>query len=173
MAWSRAKVLLLTLTACSGETVDSASATQGTGNGTGTTAAVDTTADSSSGEGTTATTEAVTSGPPDECADHPAGDWAACRVNNKTDNTLCGYQANGHPGEINCLSPQSGDYNVCGVGDCVADCDCFAPPGSGDAVPLCLPLFADGGKACVLYCANGQTCPDGMECVAGTCYWPN
>jgi hypothetical protein len=171
MAWSRALVLLLlVLTACPGETVDTASATQA-GTGTGTTG-TDTTAGSSSGSSTTATTESVTTGPPDECASHPAGDWAACRVNNTTNNSLCGFEANGHPGKITCLSPQSGSYNACGVRDCVEDCDCFAPPKTGTAIPVCLELFADGGKACVLYCVNGQICPDGMECVAGTCYWP-
>jgi hypothetical protein len=168
MAWSRALVLLLTLTACPGETVETASATQGTTSTTGT----DATADASSSSSTTATTESVTTGPPDECASRPAGDWAACKVGNNTDNSLCGFEADGHPGTITCLSPQSGSYNACGLRDCVEDCDCFAPPKTGTAIPVCLALFADGGKACVLYCVNGQICPDGMECVAGTCYWP-
>jgi hypothetical protein len=76
-------------------------------------------------------------------------------------------------GTITCLSPQSGGFNVCGIRDCVDDCDCFAAPLTGDAVPSCRVVFGDNGKACVLYCANGQTCPDGMECSSGYCYWPD
>ena len=43
----------------------------------------------------------------------------------------------------------------------------------GTAIAGCREVFGNGGKACVLYCLNGQICPDGMQCASGTCYWPN
>ena len=51
-------------------------------------------------------------------------------------------------------------------------CDCFAPPATGDAVVTCAAVLQGGGTACVLSCGGGETCPDGMECLSGTCFWP-
>jgi hypothetical protein len=109
----------------------------------------------------------------DVCASRPAGGWNDCAPNGMIDNDLCGYVANGAAGEVSCLSPTNGPYGVCGIRDCVDDCDCWAPPATGDAIATCTVVFGGGGKGCVLYCVNGQTCPDGMECVSGTCYWPH
>jgi len=107
----------------------------------------------------------------DGCASHPAGDWAACQKGGLTDKTLCGFDEGASAGTVTCLSPSSGSFNVCGIRDCVENCDCFAAPTSGDAIPSC--EMVGGSKACVLYCLNGQQCPDAMECVGGYCYWPD
>lgn len=119
--------------------------------------------------GTTA--EGTSAAIPDACPGRPGGDWNACFVDAKIDNDLCAFT--GSTGKASCYSPTSGFYNVCGITDCVDDCDCYAQPATGTAFPVCTELFADGGKGCVLWCVNGQICPDGMECVAGRCYWPN
>lgn len=104
------------------------------------------------------------------CPDRPAGSWNACKKGGLVDNKLCGGDGGA---AITCLSPSSGSFNVCGLEACADDCDCFAPPASGDAVVFCAPLLGGGGKACALYCAGGQTCPDGMQCQGGYCYWPD
>jgi len=126
-------------------------------------------------EATAATTSAdgTTAGIDDMCPGRPGGGWNACFVDGNIDNDKCEFMSDGGPGTALCLSPASGGFNVCGIRDCVDDCDCFAPPASGTAIPICSEVFADGGRACVLYCVNSQICPDGMQCVAGTCYWPN
>lgn len=114
---------------------------------------------------------APTGGPGnDVCPERPAGDWNACKSGGLVDNKLCGGDGGA---AISCLIPASGSFNVCGIEGCDDDCDCFAPPASGDAVVFCAPLLGGGGKACALYCAGGQTCPDGMQCQAGYCYWPD
>lgn len=122
-----------------------------------------------------ATTSAgeTTAGVVDACPGRPGGDWNACSVDGVTDNSRCNFTMGDGAGTPLCLSPTSGGFNVCGIRDCVDDCDCFAPPTTGTAIPLCNVVFGDGGRGCVLYCVNGQICPDGMECVSGTCYWPN
>jgi hypothetical protein len=80
------------------------------------------------------------------------------------------------------------------------DAACPAPS-SGDAPPICTPFFEPGGSgtmcvthdqcrgeeacdyppgtcatvgfwACVLKCDTGQTCSDGMTCIAGECGYP-
>lgn len=108
----------------------------------------------------------------DMCPNRPGGDWNPCFVDGKIDNDNCEWTM-GEAGTPLCLSPTTGAFNVCGIKDCVDDCDCFAAPKTGDAIPYCDEVFTNGGRGCVLWCANGQTCPDGMECVSGTCYWPN
>ncbi len=121
----------------------------------------------------TTSADGTTAGIVDTCPSRPGGDWNACFVDGSIDNDLCEFAANGGAGEALCLSPSSGGFNVCGIRDCVDDCDCFAPPATGTAIPVCSEVFGDGGRGCVLYCVNSQICPDGMQCVAGTCYWPN
>jgi hypothetical protein len=59
------------------------------------------------------------------------------------------------------------EMTVCTT-ECTAETDC-AVPATGDAVVKC------GGEpaACVLECADGETCPDGMTCApTGNCMWP-
>lgn len=67
------------------------------------------------------------------------------------------------------------DYTVCTM-PCQEDGECPVPT-SGDAVPVCAGQNDD---QCVLECAGGATCPDGMECqMAGPagmferCVWPS
>lgn len=164
-AWPRS-ILLLLLAACPGKSDEST--TQGTSS-TGETDA--SSGSTSTGEPTTGSTGAQTT-MVDECTDRPAGDWNACVKNGLTDNSLCGHEPGGGEGTVACLKPTSGSFSVCGIRDCVDDCDCFAPPTTGTAPALCRQVFGGGGKGCVLYCVNGQICPDGMECASGTCYWP-
>ncbi len=169
MAWPRAILLaLLSLVGCNGE--PDVPTTQDTSSSTGVVS-------SSSSSSSTGTTGEPTTGSQttvdDGCPGHPSGDWAACQHGSMTDNTLCGWTAGAGNGKITCLSPSSGAFNVCGIRDCIDDCDCFAAPLTGTAIPSCEVVFGGGGTACVLYCVNGQQCPDGMECASGYCYWPN
>jgi len=139
-----------------------------------TTDAADTTAANTTAASSTGTTAATTTaGVDDECPNRPAGAYNSCEDNGLTNNKLCGWTDDGGPTNITCLGPSGGTFNVCGLSECVDDCDCFAPPTTGTAIAGCRQAFADGGKACLLYCANGQICPDGMECFSGTCYWPD
>lgn len=50
---------------------------------------------------------------------------------------------------------------TCGI-DCVSMMDC-PEPATGTAYPDCMPV-APGELRCILVCASGQTCPDGMVC---------
>jgi len=45
---------------------------------------------------------------------------------------------------VTCLSPQSGEFNVGGLRDCVDDCDCFTPPTTGTAIAGCREVFGNG-----------------------------
>jgi hypothetical protein len=179
MAWPRAITLallsLVASVACTSEPDDPG--TQGTSSSTGAAGSSTGTTGSATGTTTGTTTGEPTSGgqatADDGCTSHPPGDWVACQTGSMTDNTLCGWMEGHGNGKLTCLSPQSGSFNVCGIRDCVDDCDCFAAPLTGDAVPSCRVVFGGGGTACVLYCANGQTCPDGMACASGYCYWPD
>jgi len=138
----------------------SSSSSTGTNSGTGVTTGATTTA----GPATTAA---------DGCDSHAIGDWAKCQTGNLIDNTACGWQESGAAGMLLCLAPTSGGLNVCGIRDCVDVCDCFAPPTTGTAVPICAPILGSGANGCALYCAGGQICPDGMMCQSGHCYWEN
>jgi hypothetical protein len=160
---------LLALLACTSETSDDTGASAGAS--TSTTSAT-TTAEPTSTTATATTTAATA----DECPGRPSGAYNACEdANGLTNNKLCGWTADGGPQSVTCLGPQSGGFNVCALDDCVDDCDCFAPPTTGTAVAGCRAVYGDGGKACVLYCLNGQVCPDGMQCLPdyGYCYWPS
>lgn len=133
-----------------------------------------TAADGSTGSTGEATTSPTTGGPPGdaECPVRPYGQWAACAQGGVVDNGVCGWMDSGKNGELTCLAPASGGgYNVCAIKGCVDDCDCFTAPATGDAVVFCADLGNGGEKACTLYCAGGQTCPDGMSCQAGYCFW--
>ncbi|MFY0541319.1 hypothetical protein [Nannocystis pusilla] len=158
----RAASLLLSLSfACQGqvgEPTDTAAATTTTTtSGTGSTTT--TTGTSTAGEGSTID---------DGCAAHAIGDWGQCAPGNLAG---CEWQASGTNGELLCLAPTSGGFNVCGIRNCVDACDCFAPPATGTAVPVCAAILGSGASGCALYCAGGQVCPDGMQCQSGYCYW--
>lgn len=103
------------------------------------------------------------------------GEWNACMDDmGNIDNTLCNWV--GDPdsnGYLTCLS--SGELrgaNVCIIRDCVDTCDCFEPPATGTAEVVCAPILEGGDMGCGLDCSEGQTCPDGMECSSGLCFWP-
>jgi hypothetical protein len=166
---SLALVLALSLAACPS---DPGPETQGGSSGGSTAADGSTGGTGSTGEATTSpTTSGATSGDA-TCPARPTGQWAACEKNGVVDKSVCGWTDSGQNGELTCLSPASGGgYNVCAIKGCVDDCDCFAAPASGDAVVFCAELGGGGEKACTLYCAGGQTCPDGMSCQGGYCFW--
>ena len=63
--------------------------------------------------------------------------------------------------------------NVCYTVPCALDLDCPPAPG-GTATPICVMA---GNGYCGLDCANGATCPNGMNCYAiqndqFRCAWP-
>ena len=158
---------LLALLACTSETDDDTDAAADPSTSTASTAPTTAAEPTSSTAGTT---------PAAECPGRPSGAYNACEdENGLTNNKLCGWTADGGPQSVTCLGPQSGGFNVCTLDDCVDDCDCFAPPTTGTAIAGCRAVYGDGGKACVLYCLNGQVCPDGMQCLPdyGYCYWPS
>ena len=128
-------------------------------------AAVDGSSSSSSGGG----------GP--VCEPPVVGEWNACMdADGEIDNTLCNWI--GDPdgtGYLTCLSAPPKDLdggNVCTIRDCRDTCDCFDAPATGTAPVVCAPILADGATACGLDCSEGQTCPDGMQCASGLCFWP-
>jgi hypothetical protein len=92
----------------------------------------------------------------------------------QVDNTLCNWMGiSGATGFIGCLNSSSNDgANVCMISGCEDECDCFAPPATGTAPVECADVLDGGGFACVLTCANGETCPDTMECFDGLCFHP-
>lgn len=111
------------------------------------------------------------------CDPPVVGEWNSCvDASGDIDNTLCNWLGNPDgTGFLTCLSapPMALDGgNICTIRDCVDTCDCFDPPATGTAVVVCAEILADGSTACGLDCSAGQTCPDGMECASGLCFWP-
>jgi hypothetical protein len=126
------------------------------------------------GDGGSGTTGGdTTTGP--ACDPVVPGDWNACMdENGQVDNTLCNWQGSGDSvGMVGCLTAADDeDANVCFISGCEDVCDCFAPPATGDAPIICDEILAAGGTGCALDCSNGETCPDGMECISSLCFWP-
>jgi hypothetical protein len=181
-------VWLVALTlACGGGDDDASTASgslsQGPTSTTAGTEASDT--GTSAGESTTAeetsTTEAPTSGLPSDSSDGGSacdpvvpGEWNRCLTSGGTvDNSQCNWMGTGSAtGFIGCLtSSRTEGANVCMISGCRDVCDCFAPPSSGTAEVVCDAILANGGTACALSCSAGQTCPDGMSCEGGLCFW--
>lgn len=79
-------------------------------------------------------------------------------------NTLCG------PESYVCgISGDPVETATCVAQGCTTACDCPAPPATGQAVVSCGNLTVnDMAPDCFLSCANGELCPDGMECRVGT-----
>lgn len=103
------------------------------------------------------------------------GYWNACKnENGQVDNTLCEWHGTGDSvGMVGCLSAADDpDANVCFISGCEDVCDCFAPPATGNAPIICDAILEGGGMGCALDCSNGETCPDGMECISSLCFWP-
>lgn len=78
-----------------------------------------------------------------------------------------------------CLSDGE-TFGTCATSGCTDAGDCGDGPGTGDAEPACTTL-PDDSSICTLECTDGQTCPDGMVCLALTlgmdsigshCMWP-
>ena len=90
-----------------------------------------------------------------ECQPAP-GQWADC-----IDGEACGADGQclgtGQPGQGSC------------VFECMDVCECPAAPPTGDAAPACEDIAGPGGPdgipECFLSCADGETCPDGQECL--------
>lgn len=128
---------------------------------------------SSSGE----VADSSSSGGAPACEPPVVGEWNACMDRTGAiDNTLCNWV--GDPdgtGFLTCLSAPAKALeggNVCVIRGCRDTCDCFDPPATGTAPVVCAPILGDGETACGLDCSEGQTCPDGMECASGLCFWP-
>ncbi|MBL8946208.1 MAG: hypothetical protein JNK45_23795 [Myxococcales bacterium] len=61
---------------------------------------------------------------------------------------------------------------VCTDLSCDDATDCPAAPTTGTAPVRCEEILGDGDGDCFLSCQLGETCPDGMHCVAGlACVW--
>ena len=74
-----------------------------------------------------------------------------------------------------CYEFSGPNHSVC-TQPCMQDDECPVPT-TGDATPVCA---GQDGDQCLLNCANGATCPDGMECLDigemgmfFRCAWPN
>ena len=112
-------------------------------------------------------------GNPNACDPQVPGEWNACiDEGGSPDNTLCNWMGlSGPSGFIGCLtSSQTEGANVCMISGCEDECDCFAAPETGNAVVECAEVLKGGGRACVLNCSNGESCPDGMSCEGGLCF---
>ncbi|MEM7151781.1 MAG: hypothetical protein AAF799_03020 [Myxococcota bacterium] len=109
------------------------------------------------------------------CDPPVVGEWNAC-INEagNIDNTMCNWMGTpDNMGFLTCLS--SADIkggNICTISGCEDTCDCFNPPTTGTAEVICAPILEGGDNACGLDCSAGQTCPDGMQCGNGLCFWP-
>jgi hypothetical protein len=58
---------------------------------------------------------------------------------------------------------------VCAYNPCADAAGCPDAPATGDAPVACLDVTMTGTPYCVLDCANGETCPDGMACALDVC----
>jgi hypothetical protein len=109
------------------------------------------------------------------CEPPVVGEWNSCIAEDgDIDNTLCNWIGNPDGvGFLTCLSASELEgANVCIIRGCEDTCDCFEPPATGTAEVVCAAILADGEMGCGLDCSRGQTCPDGMECAGGLCFWP-
>lgn len=94
------------------------------------------------------------------CGEPLAGLWGDCINGNAQacDNADASCLAN---------STTNPAWGTCILG-CEDHCDCWAAPDGASAEPACAAVLPAGETACVLDCSDGQTCPDGMICVALT-----
>ncbi len=194
MAWVGSVLALVGLGACPGD--DGGSGTTATTTGPAmtstegpSTGAVEGSGSSSGGGGETSSgggetssssggmADGTSSGGGMACEPPVVGEWNACvDENGDIDNTLCNWL--GDPdgtGFLTCLSAPPMDLdggNVCTIRGCRDTCDCFDPPATGTAEVVCAAILGNGETACGLDCSRGQTCPDGMQCASGLCFWP-
>ena len=109
------------------------------------------------------------------CDTNVQGEWNACvDRNGAIQTTQCNYLGDSDAnGFIGCLtSSEVEGANSCFINGCVDVCDCLPPPATGTAVVTCTAILEDGGNGCALDCSGGATCPDGMQCLGSTCFWP-
>ena len=110
----------------------------------------------------------------DACEDRPGGQYANCMGADPAagspqfDVSVCGS------GDAVCVTdrPQKPSAGVCSFGTCESECECPAPPETGDATPTCGPIIPEGEPQCYLDCSQGQLCPNDMFCWGGfVCAW--
>ena len=125
---------------------------------------------STSGVGTT--TDGGSTGEP-ACDPIVPGEFNACWDGNATHTEDCNWTgtsyAVGFPGCL--IAAGIRDGNVCMITGCEDRCDCFAQPTTGTARVECMEGIIADDTACVLYCRDGQICPDGMVCGFNICAW--
>ncbi len=159
--------------ACEGDDSSTSSPTDPSDTGSATSATSATSEATESATDSDSNSTGVGTGLPNDCENNAIGEWNACKMGPLTDNSKCNWTDNGMTaGEITCVSPSSGGGSVCSIRACESQCDCFVPPTSGTAPVVCAPILSGGVKGCVLNCSGNVTCPDGMECLSGYCYWP-
>ena len=104
----------------------------------------------------------------------PEGPYPFCQPDARSGwEFWCAPQSNGH-GYMNWHADPGGQSTYCAAGAfecnacmCRIGCDpgetsSCPEPTSGTALPVCDSL---SGGTCILDCADGQSCPDGMQCV--------
>jgi hypothetical protein len=100
------------------------------------------------------------------------GGFNECLNGTVPDATLCNWNGTSESvGYVGCLQTAYVEGSVCMIQGCVDACDCFAPPATGTASVECLEGIIANDTACVLYCFDGQVCPDGMVCAGDICAW--
>ena len=177
-------------TACGddGPAAEGGSDDSGTGTGSGstasrtmTTASTQTMTGGGTSTGPDETTGDTTSSPPDTgdtgTADGPNTEGSESSSGGSGDPLYPPCQFDADPV---CEEPYMACYDFAmGYSACTSPCendgDCPQPT-TGDAPAVCAGPMSD---QCIVDCANGETCPDGMECVAvaggmfNRCLWPN
>lgn len=98
---------------------------------------------------------------PSDCESFGAGEWANCLELGGSAAEACGRE------DASCLFNTAQDLSVCSA-TCESVCDCPAAPATGTAVQQCASgiISETDERTCILSCAAGETCPDGMECVS-------
>lgn len=139
--------------------------------------------DDSEGSGTalpetasTAATDADSTADPSSgvpgCEQVVPGEWNRCWTGASYDGSLCNWTGDPAGPHASCLvAALVENGSVCAIEGCVDRCDCFAPPSTGTATVECMEGIIQDDTACVLYCGDGQTCPDGMVCGYQICVW--
>lgn len=100
------------------------------------------------------------------CVDACGGAWGAGTYGNCLDDLGGIDTANACGANHICLADDHPwSLTACSVEACGSACDCPQPPATGNATVACEELTGDMTNDCYLSCENGETCPDGMECM--------
>ncbi|MEM7152620.1 MAG: choice-of-anchor J domain-containing protein [Myxococcota bacterium] len=90
------------------------------------------------------------------------GNYDSCAdASGAADVTLCAE------GSICVQDADPPTITVCAAQECTEACDCPEPPDTGDATVTCADITDDMMNDCYLSCEMDETCPAGMNCVAG------